>query len=90
MLAFCLISTFTPSRLQVNNNKKKTKQNIATVKITPNFCFSLLSGGNCVCKSVGKTNTLTSSTVSGMHMRYSFINMVLIPGEVSFFFFCFF
>lgn len=30
-----------------------------------------------VCAGVGKTNTLTSSTVSGIHMRYSFINMVL-------------
>lgn len=31
-----------------------------------------------MCVSVGKTNTLTSSTVSGIHMRYSFINMVLL------------
>lgn len=34
----------------------------------------------CVCVSVGKANTLTSSTVSGIHMRYSFINMVLQLG----------
>lgn len=38
----------------------------------------------CACVSVGKTNTLTSSTVSGMHMRYSFINMVPLQREVSF------
>lgn len=37
----------------------------------------------CVCVSVGKTNTLTSFTVSGMHMRYSFINMVLLQRGLS-------
>ena len=37
----------------------------------------------CVCASVGKTNTLTSSTVSGIHMRYSFINMVLLQRGLS-------